>query len=426
MATTNDIPNGTNDTSDALPDWVDHEFVAGILAREEGRPVTVHKVKVARAVGKGDNYASLLLRVGVDYDLQDAPEESPKTTSLIVKTLPAGDVMQQFVMESGIFPRERKMYTSTIPALEAILNEKTSEKVVFAPRSLPCEREFTIVLKDLKEQGFRMCDRYVGMDLEHATMVLRNLARFHAASVALHEQNPEEVESYGEAFYDPNKREEIEQFIPPMFEGVAKAVGSWEDPKFAGCVERVRNFAKTVIDQVIECVTASKTFLNVLNHGDCWVNNNLFRYSVETGKLEEMRFIDYQIMRYAPPSLDLQYFLYTSVQADVREQHWRALLDTYVDQLRETLTALGHGDKAITTDALQEDMDRRASFGLLSACTVLCAVVAEPSEAIAMEDLTMEQLEKGEITIYDKAMAGKRFSAALQRLLPIFLEKNVL
>ncbi|KAK7872617.1 hypothetical protein R5R35_001954 [Gryllus longicercus] len=131
-------------------------------------------------------------------------------------------------------------------------------------------------------------------------------------------------------------------------------------------------------------------------------------------------------MRYASPSLDLQYFLYTSVQADVREQHWRALLDTYVDQLRETLTALGHGDKAITTDALQEDMDRRASFGLVSSFTVLCAIVADPSDAIALDQLTKEDMEKGDVSVFEKAVSGKRFHLALQKLLPMFVKKNVL
>lgn len=44
-----------------------------------------------------------------------------------------------------------------------------------------------LVLEDLAPQ-FRMGDREAGLDLNHCTLAIRGLARFHAASVAVVEK----------------------------------------------------------------------------------------------------------------------------------------------------------------------------------------------------------------------------------------------
>lgn len=406
--------------------WLDSSFVEDVLSRKNGLPVYVKELQIERAVGRGENYASLLLRVSVDYSFEKEKIKDRKKTSLIVKCMPTSEVMRKFLRESGAFDREIKMYSSTLPALEGLLNEAFLKEVSFAPRFLRCRREDTLVLKDLRDVGFRMCNRHKGMDLEHSSMVLRNLARFHAASVALHADKPSDVESYTDIFYIPEKRDQIDRFVPQTLECVAKAVDTWVDPQFAGYAGKLRTFAKTAVDQVMLATRPAPKFLNVLNHGDCWVNNSLFRYDEDDGELLEMRFIDFQIARYGSPTLDLQYFLYTSVEAGVREEHWRELLTTYADELRATLTALGHAQEAVTVDALEEDMRSRASFGLVSACTVLSAVVADPSDAINLDDFTLEELEKGDAKVFEKVVAGKRFHHALQRLLPVFVKNGAL
>ncbi|CAG9764169.1 unnamed protein product [Ceutorhynchus assimilis] len=46
-----------------------------------------------------------------------------------------------------------------------------------------------------------------------------------------------------------------------------------------------------------------------LTHGDCWSNNMLFKYS-QTGKLEDIKLIDFQLTRESSPIHDLSYFFY--------------------------------------------------------------------------------------------------------------------
>jgi hypothetical protein len=58
------------------------------------------------------------------------------------------------------------------------------------------------VLEDLSSVGFRMLDRCQGLDLDHCLLVMRSLARFHAASVVLHQQDPDSMKEYEINFFN--------------------------------------------------------------------------------------------------------------------------------------------------------------------------------------------------------------------------------
>lgn len=47
------------------------------------------------------------------------------------------------------------------------------------------ESPSVLVLEDLKTLDFRMANRNIGLDLAHAELALKNLARFHASSILL-------------------------------------------------------------------------------------------------------------------------------------------------------------------------------------------------------------------------------------------------
>jgi hypothetical protein len=62
-----------------------------------------------------------------------------------------------------------------------------------------------LVMEDLSAAGFRMLDRLQGLDLDHCLLVMRALAKFHAASVVLHQQDPDSMKEYEVNFFsEPN------------------------------------------------------------------------------------------------------------------------------------------------------------------------------------------------------------------------------
>jgi hypothetical protein len=58
-----------------------------------------------------------------------------------------------------------------------------------------------LVLEDLSTSGFSMLDRFQGLDLDHCLLALRTLARFHAASVVLYQQDPDSMTEYEVNFF---------------------------------------------------------------------------------------------------------------------------------------------------------------------------------------------------------------------------------
>jgi hypothetical protein len=70
------------------------------------------------------------------------------------------------------------------------------------------------VLEDLCAEGFKMAERRQGLDLAHSQLVMRLLARFHAASVVLHDQDPKSMSIYDQSlFSEPAIREGIRSFV---------------------------------------------------------------------------------------------------------------------------------------------------------------------------------------------------------------------
>jgi hypothetical protein len=76
----------------------------------------------------------------------------------------------------------------------------------------------TIVLEDLCTEGFKMAERRQGLDLAHCLLIMRRVARFHAASVVLHDQDPESMAIYDQSFYsEPVIRENSRKFFCGMY-----------------------------------------------------------------------------------------------------------------------------------------------------------------------------------------------------------------
>jgi hypothetical protein len=75
-----------------------------------------------------------------------------------------------------------------------------------------------LVLEDLSAAGFGMGERRDGLDVEHCLLVMRSLARLHAASAVLHQQDPGSMKEYDTSFLcDPA----ISKSWPKYFSGEA-------------------------------------------------------------------------------------------------------------------------------------------------------------------------------------------------------------
>jgi hypothetical protein len=147
-----------------------------------------------------------------------------------------------------------------------------------------------IVLEDLKKQGFTMAERTFGLDMNHCLLVVRNLARFHALSLVLHERNPDIFKPFTRTIFCGEMRNTIETFFTSILRKLAKEVKTWPN-SCEKLADKIDSIADKAVDYWIEAVTTDDEDFNVLIHGDLWVNNILFRYSEVTGKVQDLRFV---------------------------------------------------------------------------------------------------------------------------------------
>jgi hypothetical protein len=114
------------------------------------------------------------------------------------------------------------------PAVYRLLDDKSPGE--FQPFTARClyyhsgSPASAIVLDDLKEQGFKMVDRTVGLDMQHCLLVMKALAQSHAASAVLHLKDPELFKPFSESFYCERQRTTIELIFQNTMKSLAKEV----------------------------------------------------------------------------------------------------------------------------------------------------------------------------------------------------------
>ncbi|PSN31209.1 hypothetical protein C0J52_25883 [Blattella germanica] len=402
-----------------IPTWLSNHLLSEVLSKENDKAISVKNFSAMAAVPKGSNYLSTLYRVV-------AEDKSSIKYYLIIKTLPSGEHVQQFLTELKGFEKEECMYTKVFPAIYKIMKSATGKIRPLSARCLPCSVEDVLVLEDMKHLGYQMANRHNGLDLDHCKITVRALARFHVYSLELYKMNPEIMDAYEETLYTihEERRAQRERHMELNIKKLATEIEGW--PGYERFAEKIKKLIPGSIDRMAEYVRPKRDSLNVLNHGDCWTNNMMFIYNKENGKVEDVRFVDFQIARFSSPALDLQYLMCNCPNDEVRLFHRDTLLEEYHSEFCETLKDLNQDPNILTLQQLKDEFAEKDMFGLYTLLTVLVVIVAEESAAPDLEKVKNEDGELNEETPMSDAYAGKRYREILQKMLPFYEKKGLL
>lgn len=392
-----------------LPVWLDKKFLETSLRSGYDKTLSVAKYDVIVATAKGDNYSSTVYRVTIETT-------SNKMFSVIIKHLTESGESGKLVRQSTAFVRETSMLNIILPKVAALLQDAIPEKAEpFGARYI-FSTDGLMIMEDLAPLGFRMVDRWVGLDLAHCLIVMRRLATFHAASVILYQQNPDCMAPFMENVnMELANRKLITQMFSGLMNSVADEVERW--PEFSHFAEKLRDIAKDVLGHIQRAAARDDKAFNVLNHGDAWKNNILFRYS-NTGQPESAIFVDYQQSHLTSPAVELRDFMYTSPTDDVRMRHENTLLQEYHASLCGALEALGYSQKLITLEELQAEYNNKAILGLIQACTNLPIAMLDSESEWSFEN-SLQDAPPAEFAYSEK------FKTTLKRMLPMFEEQGV-
>ena len=196
--------------------------------------------------------------------------------------------------DSGTFERESSALMTIMPVVYRLINDQSPRES--KPLTARClyyqygSSASALVLDDLKEQGFRLADRTVGLDMQHCLLVMKAIAQQHAASAVLHLKDQEIFKPVSENPFCEHQRKNYELFFQSNMKSLAKEVEKWPvfNDRFACKLQRD---ADIVVDFMMKCSERDDDDFNVFIHGDLWKNNIMFRYSNDTDEVMDVRYI---------------------------------------------------------------------------------------------------------------------------------------
>ncbi|KAG7309487.1 hypothetical protein JYU34_005458 [Plutella xylostella] len=379
-------------------------FLQGLL-REELPDVTVTSFEGAPGSNRGDNYTSMVYRItltGTRRSIEpdgSSEREEPWHGSIIYKCLPESTLRREAFKSDELFCNEVAFYNKIWPTLSKFQHQ-WSYKLKFPFKSIPkcyLAQNDLVILKDLKELGFVMPDRRKGLSIEQCYFVMKHLAQFHALSLAMKYYNPEGFyellniqDGISEVFFVAENEDYYKNYYrEAAVNAVAMVEEELENSEDKDTyISKFKEFCNEdqFFQNMVDLVTP-KEHLAVITHGDCWTNNLLFRYV--DGDIAEMYLVDFQLARYASPTLDLASLMYLCLDRTQRKEHLTSLLEYYTEQLHQRLLELsddesvfsGALNKKALWDLVQSEFKRSSRFGLGLALDMLPIMTCDSNEA---------------------------------------------
>ena len=255
------------------------------LKNDKGPSASLKSFNIKKITTEGDNYSCFVTSVIVNYSLKG----KHVTTSYIVKVNPLRTGFSSHLSEV-MFEKELGFYRKTVPLINDVL-QKMKEPQLRVPayfHGVDHQCLQVLYIEDLRLSGYKMYNRLLTLDKIHLKLVLRELARLHGASWLLQmayenrgedffQSHPELKEIYTSAkTTDTGNEHKIGSFLYGALHSgkrIAKKINGYDH-----VVQFAESFstAEDVHKRFVEDLTQNKPF-KVICHGDCWVNNFMFR-----------------------------------------------------------------------------------------------------------------------------------------------------
>ncbi|XP_058823200.1 uncharacterized protein LOC131684378 [Topomyia yanbarensis] len=396
-----------------LPDYIQSGL--NTVASEQGFTEGLVRFEFEDGSKKGDGFMGDLFKVIIR-------EQNRDDVVVVCKTLPQSEARKMYTIR--LFHREVEAYNEVLPMMrkfqiEMGISEGDPKGFWSFPKSYYAycdvqKLEGVIIMEDLREKQFRMWKKSEPVDYEHTRMLVEQLGKLHAISFALKDQKPELFERFKQ-FKDPLGlliQYEPRQAMAKMMNGSCERAISTLDENDELSRTKMQPIRGVVTELYRNDTDGSQAEpYAVLGHGDCWVNNTMFRYQDENVKPTDICMLDWQLCRYVSPALDFVYFIFICTDEVLRANHYDQLLQDYYKSLSDCLLLLG-GDpeRQFPQSAFEDQLKRFGRFALLISFLVL-PVICTPSEELPDIDQHMEKAQKAHQSGDDSTVEEIEFSS---------------
>ncbi|XP_017052333.1 uncharacterized protein LOC108095675 isoform X2 [Drosophila ficusphila] len=361
-------------TDQTSPKWVNKELFHGLLQQNNNNFKAILEFVPTSAINKGENYLTIVLRIQIEIQLKD---DSTEEVSYILKIpLVPEDQENDF---HDMFKSELDMYDRLIPELEDIYGKNTSISPKFKPQHMkfpeePVKSDY-ILLEDLRKRGYRNADRTQGLELFEMEAVLKKLAQWHAVSAKRVTELGEYEQGIRESYFTTEHQKLLDEFNINFCVPFLECMQTYNlDP---GQMVLISNYTSNLTDLNIEFGKNDPLALNVLNHGDFWCNNFMFKYKDDT-EIEDVCFVDFQLPKYGTPAQDLMCLLMTSPKFSIKLEKFDYFIEYYHQQLVEHLELLSYNRNAPTLAQFHTHLHKYSLWAFICAQRMLPVVLLPP------------------------------------------------
>ncbi|XP_058119626.1 uncharacterized protein LOC131261730 [Anopheles coustani] len=394
------------------PSWLDDVFFRDVMRQANNDPtIELSDPCVLRpGTNKGDHFASVMFRTTVKYRSKRVDGE--QSINLIMKTKPEAEGLKKDMLENNeLFDIEIRMYSKVLPEVARLLKEIGEEykypKYIYGTLT----PHTVFILEDISNQGWVMDDFIKTFD--EMKPIVKDIAMFHAASVMM--------ESIGQIVSG-----EFNTIMEDMYKNfdsmVKKGFGDLQHlaqtyPEFAHFAKPLENFQNKLPETLGSWFKPSKTFQNVLIHGDFHSKNMLHQIDSD-GRHTDTILIDYQVCSWTSPAIDLYYLLDMIPTQDVKDSHRDELIYLYYQQFSGLLKRLGFLGKIPSLLDLQIELLRLSGLELFHYGVFASFRYADPSK------LDIEALLLGKLD--NPALSNSEFKQLMHTELSRFLYQGTL
>lgn len=232
----------------------------------------------------GDNFLGVMTAITVSGMRSIDGGIKADALHLMCKAPPTSHIRKKNWKSKCIFEREIYVYTKLLPAFVRFQREKglnEADSFLSFPKVYACEVNaannlYVLIMEDLTVKNFKMWPKHEMITLDHELLVLRELAKFHAISFAMQDQQPQqfvEFKQLTDVIFDVIINGSLKCHFDKTVERAAMAM---EKPKTRKIMEHFsKSYTKSMENLLLGDIS---TEFAVIRHADPWNNNFLFSY----------------------------------------------------------------------------------------------------------------------------------------------------
>ncbi|CAD7093801.1 unnamed protein product [Hermetia illucens] len=409
------------DTS-VLPAWFNTSYIQNALRSYLGDDtIKILTYKASPASAKGDNYVCILSRIFVEYTSKS--HQDTQSGNYILKATLNGensDEIKAAFDSYGTYDHEIEMYDKVSPKIRDVL-KKVGYLEDLVPKAVKVDPEHqSILLEDLNAMGYKMANVRAGLDEPHAKMVLKKLAKMHAASAFANSEKPGTFKRCDKGIFNKHSSA-FDKFFNLNLEACARIVSSWEGYETYG--EKLFKLLPHFTKYGVRVMEPKDHHFNVLTHGDLWSNNTMFKYN-ESNQVVDVILFDLQFCTWTSPTIDLHYFFHTSLTDDLRINNTEELVHYYYQNLRDTLQDLKFTGKIPTLQEFWVEYIETAFYAVYSTVSAQPTMINEDTEDASLNCLLKD--DERSKRLRNAMVNNVRIRKNLKHFLPVFDRRGLL